>query len=310
MYNTQLETFIQVADAGSFSKASQILYITPTAVTKQINLLESSLELQLFVRTHRGLTLTEAGKSLYTDAKYIIQYSKESLARARNAMENNVNTIRIGTSLMTPSRFLMELWPKIHEFCPDLKVQLVSFENTPENAREILMHLGQNIDLVTGVFDGEFLRQRKCATLELSRKPICCAVSIHHRLAAKSKLTIQDLFGENLMLIRRGWNSYVDIIRDDIWQNYSQITIKDFSFYDVGVFNQCENSNDILMAFDIWENVHPLLKILPVEWNYDIPFGLLYSPTPSKHVLSFIYAVYQVFGLEVQKNKSSKKSTE
>ncbi|AWK51034.1 LysR family transcriptional regulator [Clostridium beijerinckii] len=298
MYNTQLETFIQVADAGSFSKAAQILYITPTAVTKQINLLESNLELQLFVRTHRGLTLTEAGKSLYIDAKYIIQYSKESIDRAKNAIDKNLNTIRIGTSFMTPSHFLIELWPKIHEFCTNLKVQLVSFENTPENAREILMNLGQNIDLVPGVFDDEFLHQRKCATLELSRKRICCAVSINHRLATKSKLTIQDLFGENLMLIRRGWNSYVDIMRDDISNNYPEITIKDFLFYDVGVFNQCENSNDVLMAFDLWENVHPLLRILPVEWNYEIPFGLLHSPTPSEHVRSFLNAVSQVFELE------------
>jgi DNA-binding transcriptional LysR family regulator len=298
MYNTQLETFIQVADAGSFSKAAQILYITPTAVTKQINLLESSLELQLFVRTHRGLTLTEAGKSLYIDAKYIIQYSKESIDRAKNAIDKNLNTIRIGTSFMTPSHFLMELWPKIHEFCTNLKVQLVSFENTPENAREILMNLGQNIDLVPGVFDGEFLHQRKCATMELSRKRICCAVSIHHKLAEKSKLTIQDLFGQNLMLIRRGWNSYVDIMRDDISNNYPEITIKDFPFYDVGVFNQCENSNDVLMAFDIWENVHPLLKILPVEWKYEIPFGLLHSPNPSEHVRSFLNAVSQFFELE------------
>lgn len=299
MYNKQLETFIQVAEAGSFSKAAEILYITPTAVTKQINILESSLELQLFVRTHRGLTLTEAGKSLYADAKYIIKYSKESIDRAKKAMEEkNINTIRIGTSLMTPSSILMDLWPKIHELCPNLKAQLVSFENTPENAREILMHLGQNIDLVPGVFDGEFLNQRKCAAQELSRKRICCAVSIHHRLATKSKLTIQDLFGENLMLIRRGWNSYIDIMRDDIWKNYPQITIKDFSFYDVNVFNQCGNSNDVLMVFDYWENVHPLLKIIPVEWNYEIPFGLLYSPTPSEYVRSFIQAVSQIFELE------------
>ena len=39
-----------------------------------INLLEESLGVKLFDRTHRGLTLTKAGRSLYQDAKYIIQY--------------------------------------------------------------------------------------------------------------------------------------------------------------------------------------------------------------------------------------------
>lgn len=44
MYNPQLETFISVADAGSFNKAAEQLYITPPAVIKQINLLETSLD--------------------------------------------------------------------------------------------------------------------------------------------------------------------------------------------------------------------------------------------------------------------------
>ena len=48
MYNRQLDTFIQVADAGSFSKAAEALYISATAVMKQINLLEGHLEVQLF----------------------------------------------------------------------------------------------------------------------------------------------------------------------------------------------------------------------------------------------------------------------
>lgn len=39
MYNPQLETFLRVADAGSFSKTAGEAYITPTAVIKQINLL-------------------------------------------------------------------------------------------------------------------------------------------------------------------------------------------------------------------------------------------------------------------------------
>ena len=74
MYNPQLETFLCVAECGSFNKAAEKLFISPPAVIKQINLLEENLDLQLFVRTHRGLQLTEAGKSLAQDAKYIIQY--------------------------------------------------------------------------------------------------------------------------------------------------------------------------------------------------------------------------------------------
>lgn len=299
MYNNQLETFIQAADAGSFSKAAENLYITSTAVIKQINLLEVSLDLQLFDRTHRGLSLTEAGKSLYKDAKYIIQYSKDSLLRAKNALRTDDSVIRIGTSLITPTGFLIEIWPKIHELCPNLKFQLVTFANTPENAREILMNLGQNIDLVAGFFDAESLKRQKCVGLELAKQPICCAVPIHHRLAEKSKLSVEDLFGENLMIIRHGWNSYVDLLRDDIGHNYPQIKIIDFPFYDVSVFNQCENSQNILVAVESWENVHPLLKIIHVDWDYVIPFGLLYSPVPTETIESLIDAVSKVFGLEV-----------
>ena len=76
MYNHQLETFIKVADSGSFNKASEELFVSPNAVMKQINLLENSLGFALFVRTHRGVQLTAAGESLYRDAKYPIQMQK------------------------------------------------------------------------------------------------------------------------------------------------------------------------------------------------------------------------------------------
>ena len=153
LYNPQLETFLRVADAGSFNKAAEELYITPPAVIKQITSLESSLDLQLFLRSPRGLKLTEAGKSIYRDAQYVLQYCKDSLVRAKNMAEEGDRVIRIGTSPMTPGRFLLDLWPRLHEHCPDIKFQLIPYENTPENAREILRNLGQNIDLVAGPFD-------------------------------------------------------------------------------------------------------------------------------------------------------------
>ena len=294
MYNPQLETFIKVADAGSFNKAAEQSFITPTAVIKQINLLEAGLGVALFDRTHRGLTLTKAGKSLYRDSKYIIQYCRDSVVRAKNAMQQDEQIIRIGTSPMTPAQVLLALWPKIHEHYPNMKFQLVPFENTPENAKEILANLGQNIDIVAGIFDETLLDLRKCKGFELMRNPICCAVSINHPLAEKDKLKVTDLYGENLMLIHRGWSHYVDKLRDDLWMNHPQIKIIDFEFYNVSVFNQCENSNDILMAIDTWQSVHPLLKIIPVEWDYSIPYGLLHSPEPTKTVQDFLSIIQTI----------------
>lgn len=294
MYNPQLETFMQVVEAGSFNKAAEKLFISPPAVIKQINLLERSLNIELFIRTHRGLVLTESGKSLYQDAKYIVQYCKDSVIRAQNAMNGESNIIKIGTSPTTPAQTLVSAWHKLQEMCPDMKFQLVPFVNTPESAREILKNLGQNIDVIAGIFDDTMLSVRQCAGLEISRVPICCAVSINHRLANKDKLAVQDLYGENFMLMHRDWSKYVDLLRDDLWKNHPQVNIVDIDFYDVDIFNRCENSNDILMAIDNWQYIHPLIKIIPVEWNHTIPFGLLHSPEPSKKVKRFLEAVKKI----------------
>ncbi len=290
MYNPQLETFICVVDSGSFSKAAEKLYITAPAVIKQINSLESSLDLHLFERTHRGLIVTEAGKSLYQDAKYLIQYCKDSVSRVRNAQNNQEGVIRIGVSPMTPPQVFMTLWPRIQKYCPDLKFKLVPFENTPENAREILGNLEQNIDVIAGIFDDTMLSLRKCSGMQISKEPFCCAVALHHRLAGKETLTMEDLYGENMLLIQRGWSKYVDILRDDLRERHPQIQVIDFEFYNLEVFNRCENSNDVLLAIKNWESVHPLMKIIPVEWNYSIPYGLLYSMEPSEKVKKLLSA--------------------
>lgn len=164
------------------------------------------------------------------------------------------------------------------------------FENTPENAREILADLGTNIDVVGGIFDETMLHLRKCAGLELVRRPFYCAVSIHHKLAAKDRLQITDLYGENLLLMHRGWSHYVDELRDDLWQHHPQVNIVDFEFYSMDIFNRCENTNDVLLAIPGWANVHPLLKVIPVDWDYGIPYGILHSPNPTPAVQRFLDA--------------------
>ena len=149
----------------------------------------------------------------------------------------------------------------------------------------------QNIDIVAGAFDQDFLASRRCAGLELLQAPIRCAVSIYHPLAEKTALAVEDLYGEDFMLIRRGWNSYLDVMRDELWQLHPQINVVDFDFFSLDEFNRCENSQSVLMTIDAWAGVHPLLKTLPVDWGYKMPYGVLHSPEPSLAVRRFLDAV-------------------
>ena len=295
LYNPLLDTFVRVAEAGSFNKAADELFISAPAVIKQINSLEQSVQIRLFTRTHRGLTMTEAGKSLYKDALYMKKYSERALERARNIARQNGPHIRIGTSLMTPADILLELWPRIYEQIPDIKFQVVAFENTPENAREILRTLGEHIDIVAGVFDDGLLAYHPyCRALEVTQVPFCCAVSLESPLASRDMLRWEDLDGETLYVIKRGWSTAMDSLRDDVERNYPNIHIMTFDFYSAQVFNNCENGNAALIAFPYMSTVHPLLKIIPIEGAGSMPYCIAYRPNPNTATRRFLDAVARI----------------
>lgn len=113
MFDGRLETFVKVAECGSFTKAADDLYLTPTAVMKQINALEKGLEVALFERTNHGLRITKAGESFLQDARYILEYVSRAEQKAREIFEGeNRRSIRIGTSVMTPAKFILDVWSK------------------------------------------------------------------------------------------------------------------------------------------------------------------------------------------------------
>ena len=69
----QLNTFLTIANTGSFSRASEKLFIAQPALSRQIRLMEEALNVQVFVRHGRGVVLTPAGELLYQKAQAILQ---------------------------------------------------------------------------------------------------------------------------------------------------------------------------------------------------------------------------------------------
>lgn len=287
MYNPQLTTFIAVVENGSFTKAAEALFITPPAVMKQINALEERLGVTLLSRTNHGLQPTEAGKSFLQDARYIIDYSDRAIEKAKAIdAKDKHGSIRIGTSIMTPAKFLLDAWTEIQKFAPRLKIELIPFENNPVNSVEILKNLGKHIDIVAGLYDDEFLAQRGCKAAHLYDKKLLFAIPRTHPLSAKSEIGISDLKGERVLLIRKHWNEYIDELRADLSAN--GVTVEDFDMFNLQAYNRAARENVPIVTVEGWEDVHPLLKIVPANWEYRIPFGILYSPTPTRQVTDFI----------------------
>lgn len=293
LYNPQLTTFISVAESGSFTKAAEALFITPPAVMKQINSLEERLGITLFDRSNHGLQLTDAGKSFFQDAKYIIDYFNRAIEKAKDIdNKDKQQSIRIGTSIMTPAKFLLDIWSEIQKFNPYLKIELIPFENTPINSVEILRNLGKHIDIVAGLYDDSFLEERRCKAAHLYDKKLLFAIPVTHPLCNKTKIELSDLKGRKVLLIRKNWNEYIDKLRADLTVNGTEI--EDFDMFNLNAFNRAAQENVPIITVEGWEDVHPLLRIVSADWNYSIPFGILYSPTPTKQVTDFIGALHKI----------------
>ena len=294
MYNHLLDTFLAVADCGSFTKASERLYISATAVMKQMNSLEKHLDLKLVERTPNGVRLSPAGEVIYRDAKFLKDYSQKSIASARAATHTYDTTFCVGTSLLNPAKPFMDLWYRVNKDFPDYKLHLVPFEDDHEGIVSEIRQLGEKFDFLIGVCDSRTWLSY-CQFLPLGRYRKMAAVSREHRLAGKKRLEIEDLYGETLMMVRRGDSGVNDEIRNDLERNHPQIHIEDTpQFYDLSVFNRCAEMGNVLLTIECWQEVHPGLVSIPVNWDYSIPYGLLYSLDAPEDVLRFVKAVEQM----------------
>ena len=299
MYSPVLDTFITVAECGSFTKASELLYISPTAVMKQMNTLEAHLDVKLTERTPTGVKLTAAGEIIYRDAKFMKDYSKKSLAEAKAAEHSYDTTFCVGTSLLNPAKPFMDIWYRVNKKFPDYKLHLVPFEDDHDGILSEIKKLGEKFDFLIGVCDSKAWLSL-CNFMPLGRYKKMIAVSREHRLALKSSIGLEDLYGETLMMVKRGDSGVNDFIRNDLEKNHPQIHIEDTpQFYDLSVFNRCAETGNVLLTIECWQEVHPGLVSIPVNWDYSIPYGLLYSLNAPDDVKRFVDEAAKLAGKEM-----------
>lgn len=118
--------FKTVAEAGNISAAAQSLYISQSAISQSIKQLETQLGVRLFLRTPRGVNLTEEGRMLYqyvSRAITTIENGEERLAQMQHLLRGR---LAIGASDTVTKRFLLPVLQKFHRDFPALKIQIIN----------------------------------------------------------------------------------------------------------------------------------------------------------------------------------------
>lgn len=290
MFNSQLLAFVRVADCGSFHKAAERLFLSPPSVMKQVNALEKHLDLKLLDRTNQGVRLTPAGRVIYRHAKFLFDYSQRAVAEARQEEGRAETTFCIGSSLLNPCKPFMDLWYQVNRHFPGYKLHIVPFEDDHEGILSEIAALGEKFDFLIGACDSADWLDR-CNFQPLGTYQHCLAVPREHRLAGRDRLTLEDLHGETLMMVRQGDSAVVDQIRAEV-ARHPQIKIEDTpQFYDIEVFNRCAQSQNLMVTLECWRDVHPGLVTIPVDWDHPLPYGLLYPLQPTEDILKFCRVV-------------------
>ena len=165
----KLKIFHTVAESGSFTKASTVLNLSQSAISRQIQSLENELKINLFQRHARGLVLTDNGEYLFKTAHEVISKLKDVEATLSDEKDKLHGKLTITTVVSFGTTWLT---PRIKEFMllhPDIEVELI-FDD-------------KELDLSTRQADvGIFMRRPK--QLNYIQKKL---IDLHYHIYASTK---------------------------------------------------------------------------------------------------------------------------
>jgi len=188
----QFQYFIKIVEEGSFTAASEKLFIAQSALSRQIKLLEEEIGFQLFERTDKRIRLTVAGEVFYKKTKDHMDYLNEIIGLSKNIADGKNRQIKIAHS----SSIVMD--DKKVQILKEISLaQQISFEiNTLSSEHQILA-------LMNGEIDMGLIRPPVRHTLEeinvvkLYEEPLMVAVHVNHaKFANKQEIKVKDLKDE------------------------------------------------------------------------------------------------------------------
>ncbi len=151
----QLEAFVHVAESGSFSKAAKEIFLTQPTISAHISALEKELNVRIFIRNTKEVSLSDAGKELYKYAKQMVDLEKKIEERFGTKEKERKNTISIAASTIPAQYLLPNILLKFNEKYPNEQIKIVESDSS-----QVITQLVEN--MVDVGFTGTVLEKKHC----------------------------------------------------------------------------------------------------------------------------------------------------
>ena len=196
-----LRYFVAVAEELNFSRAAQRLHIAQPALSNQIKALETELGVQLLERTRRVVRLTEAGKTLLSDARPLLADAQTAELHARGAQKGETGTIHIGYVLTTANARLASIIKAFRQSYPGVQPDLAQLATGAQIAAL------KNRQLDVG-FVRPPVHAPEIETEVIGEEKMVLAMASEDPLARKKRLTWQDLNGRTVLSVHPSVANY------------------------------------------------------------------------------------------------------
>jgi DNA-binding transcriptional LysR family regulator len=284
MLRTKLTTFLKICDTGSFSKAAEALYITPSAVLQQVRSLESELNVTLFDRTSRGVSMTPAGEYLERRGRALVQ-TYEEIQRDINAISNVEKSICIGSSMLEKCRLLYDLWVLFSEKEKDYRIQMENID--------IAHNISPSIDLLESI-NSNIGWMRDWDFFEICKVPFGFAFAKDHPLAGKNIITLEDLRGQTVVSINDGSCDTVISLLELLRRSDIHVVINYGS--GMNMFWESAFQGTVQVVPLCWHDILANMTVIPFAEKFSLPYGIFYRTDPRPTVQKFLDFIKLTYG--------------
>jgi DNA-binding transcriptional LysR family regulator len=189
----QLRCFVAVADELHFGRAAERLNMTQPPLSRQIQILERILDVQLVARSSRSVKLTPAGQSFLPEARHILGLAESSALLVKRVARGKAGSLKIGFTAASAYSYLPRLVATCRDELPDVALSLKEMVSGDQLKR-----------LLSGEIDIGLMRpplpRAGLGSFRVIAEPMLAALPHNHHLARQPNLKLEQLAAEPFIM--------------------------------------------------------------------------------------------------------------